>query len=222
MRWGGLAGILALATFIADIPIYSFVDPPSSPLFTVEGLIRFSDIRLALAANTVLMMMVAMFSIILILALYTVLRKTNLAPALFGGVLGVLGYVLVALGDASSFVSFIPLADLYHSPTVTAEIQSTVVVLWESTGGITNLFFFVGIIFLMTGFVFLGVAMLGAPDFGRRLGGLTIVFGVIGIAGAIASMFVFQAIGVMFLIDLIFLPLFGRKLYKMSKTTNES
>ena len=75
---------------------------------------------------------------------------------------------------------------------------------------------------LMLGFIVLGMAMLKAPAFGRRLGGLTIGLGVVGTIGAIASLFVFQAIGVMFLADLIFLPLFGRKLYKMSKTRNET
>jgi hypothetical protein len=222
MRWGGLAGILAFITFIVDMPIYSFVDPPSAPLFGLEGLMRFTDIRVALAANTVLMMMVAFFSIVLILALYNILRDTSLELSLFGSVFGVLGYLLIALGDASSFVSFVPLADLYHTPTVTPDVQATIVTMYKTTQGITNTFFFVGIFMLMLGFIVLGMAMLKAPAFGRRLGGLTIGLGVVGTIGAIASLFVFQAIGVMFLADLIFLPLFGRKLYKMSKTRNET
>jgi hypothetical protein len=217
LRWGGLAGILAFITFIVDMPIYAFIDPASSPLFTPEGLMRFPDVRLALVANTILMMMVAIFSIALILALYTILRATGLAPALFGSVLGVIGYVLIALGDASTFVSFVPLSDLYHTPTVTPDAQATVVLLWEATRGITNTFFFVGIFFLMIGFMVLGVAMLGAPAFGRRFGGVSIVLGVVGTVGAIASLFVFEAIGVMFLADLIFLPLFGWKVYSLSR-----
>lgn len=171
LRWGGLAGILAFITFIVDMPIYAFIDPASSPLFTPEGLMRFTDVRLALVANTILMMMVAIFSIALVLALYTILRDTSLAPTLFGSVLGVLGYVLIALGDASTFVSFVPLSDLYHTPTVTPDAQATVVLLWESTQDITNTFFFVGILFLMIGFIVLGMVMLGAPAFGRRFGG---------------------------------------------------
>jgi hypothetical protein len=217
LRWGGLAGILAFIIFIVDMPIYAYVDPASTPLFTHEGLMRFTDIRVALVANTILMMMVAIFSIALILALYTILRDTSQALALFGSVLGVLGYALIALGDASSFVSFVPLADLYHTPTVTPDVQATVVLLWETAQGITNTFFFVGILFLMIGFVVLGVVMLGAPAFGRRFGGVIIVLGVVGTVGAIASLFVFEAIGVMFLADLIFLPLFGWKVYSLSR-----
>jgi hypothetical protein len=208
LRWGGLAGILAFIIFIVDMPIYAFVDPASSPLFTHEGLMRFTDIRVALVANTILMMMVAIFSIALILALYTILRDTSQALALFGSVLGVLGYVLIALGDASSFVSFVPLSDLYHNATVTPDVQATVVLLWESTQGVTN---------TMIGFMVLGVVMLKAPTFGRRFGGVSIVLGVVGTVGAIASLFVFEAIGVMFLADLIFLPLFGWKVYSLSR-----
>ncbi len=217
LRWGGLAGILAVIAFIVDMPIYGFIDPASSPLFAPEGLMRFTDIRLALVANTILMMMVAIFSMALILALYTILRDTSRAYALFGSVLGVLGYAFIALGDASSLVSFVPLSDLYHSPTVTPDAQATVVLLWEVIQGITNTVFFVGILFLMTGFVVLGVVMLKAPAFGRRFGGVSIVLGVIGIVGAIASLFVFEAIGVMFPADLIFLALFGWKVFRLSR-----
>ena len=42
LRWGGLAGILAFITFIVDMPIYAFIDPASSPLFSPEGLMRFT------------------------------------------------------------------------------------------------------------------------------------------------------------------------------------
>jgi mannitol-specific phosphotransferase system IIBC component len=46
---------------------------------------------------------------------------------------------------------------------------------------------------------------------------VSIVLGVVGTVGAIASLFVFEAIGVMFLADLIFLPLFGWKLFRLSR-----
>ena len=212
LRWGGLAGILAFIIFIVDMPIYVFADP-----FTPEGLMRFTDVRVALAANTILMMTTAVLSIALVLTLYRVLRRTGLAPALFGSVLGVLGYVLVALGDASTFVAFAPLSDLYHAPAATPEAQATVVLLWQATQGITNTFFFVGILFMMIGFIALGVAMLRAPAFGRRFGGVSIVIGVVGTVGAVVSLFVFEAIGVMVLANLIFLPLFGWKVYSLSR-----
>ncbi len=76
--------------------------------------------------------------------------------------------------------------------------------------------------FVMIAFIVLGMVMLRTPVFSPRFGRVSIVLGVVGTVGAIASLFVFEAIGVMFLADLIFLPVFGRKLLKMSKTTDES
>jgi len=113
--------------------------------------------------------------------------------------------------------AFAPLSDLYHAPLATIETQATVVLLWEATQGITYTFTFVGSLFLMIGFIALGVAMIRAPAFGRRLGWVSIVLGVLGGVGVVVSLFVFEAIGFMFLADLIFLLLFGRKVYSLSK-----
>ena len=79
-------------------------------------------------------------------------------------------------------------------------------------------------LFLMMGFIVLGVAMLRTPAFGSRFGGVSIVLGVIGVAGAVASLFVsgtigLQLIGVSTFANLIFLPLFGWKVYRLSTTT---
>jgi len=64
--------------------------------------------------------------------------------------------------------------------------------------------------------------MLRAPSFGRRFGGVSIVLGVIGIVGVVASLFVtgesgIQLMGVAVFANIIFLPLFGWKLYSLSR-----
>ena len=218
LRWGGLAGILAFTVWIVELPLYGFVNP-----FISEGLMRFPDKIAALAMSTILTMAYAFLSIALVLALYRALRGTGLAPALFGSVLGVIGYVVTALGDASTFFAFVPLSDLYHASAATLETQATVVLLWEATMGLTHTFFFVGSLFLMISFIVLGVAMLRAPAFSRRFGGVSIVLGVIGVVGVVASLFVsgtigLQLIGVSTFANLIFLPLFGWKVYRLSRT----
>jgi hypothetical protein len=199
------------------MPLYGFVDP-----FTPEGLMRFTDVRAALGMSTILMMTIAFLSVALVLALYRALRGTNLAFALFGSVLGVIGYIVTALGDASTFFAFAPISDLNQAPAATPETQATVVLLWQATQGITNTFFFVGSLFMMMCFIVLGVAMLRAPAFGRRFGGVSIVLGVIGVVGVVASLFVpgetgVQVMGIAVFANLIFLPLFGWKLYRLSK-----
>jgi hypothetical protein len=217
LRWGGLAGILAFIVWIVEMPLYGSVNP-----FTPEGLMRFTDVRAALGMSTILMMTIAFLSIALVLASYRALRVSNLAFALFGGVLGVIGYIATALGDASTFFAFAPMSDLYQAPAATPETQATVVLLWQATQGITHTFFFVGSLFMTMCFIVLGVAMLRAPDFGRRFGGVGIVLGVIGFVGVVASLFVpgetgVQVMGIAVFANLIFLPLFGWKLYRISR-----
>lgn len=222
LRWGGLAGILAFIVWLVDLPLYGFVDP-----FTPEGLMRFADVRAALGLSTILMMTIAFLSVALVLALYRALRGTNLAFALFGSVLGVVGYVATALGDASTFFAFAPISDLHQAPAATPETQATAVLLWQATQGITNTFFFVGILFMMMCFIVLGVAMLGAPAFGRRFGGVSMALGAIGLAGVVAGLFVAgesgpQVMGIAVFANLIFLPLFGWKVYRLSRDAEES
>ncbi len=217
LRWGGLAGILAFIVWIVEMPLYGFIDP-----FVPEGLMNFTDNRAALGLSTILMMTIAILSVALVLSLYRALRGTNLAFALFGSVLGVVGYVATALGDASTFFAFAPISDLNQAPAATAETQSTVVLLWETTQGITSTFFFVGSLFMTMCFIVLGVAMHRAPGFGRRFALASIVLGMIGIVGVVSSLFVagdtgVQIMGIAVFANLIFLPLFGWKVYSLSR-----
>jgi hypothetical protein len=73
----------------------------------------------------------------------------------------------------------------------------------------------------MIGFIVLGLVMVGSPYFGRRLGWTIIILGVAGSLGVVFSLVVFETIGFMFLADLIFLLLIGRKLYSLSKDGRE-
>jgi hypothetical protein len=93
--------------------------------------------------------------------------------------------------------------------------------------GITSTFFFVGGLFMMIGFVILGMAMIRTTTFGRHFGRVSIVLGVTGSTGVVASLFVsgiigMQLMGSVVFANLFFLPLFGWKVYRLSsagKTT---
>lgn len=218
LRWGGLAGVLAFIVWIIEMPLYGFVDP-----FVSDGLMRFPEVRVGLAMSTIMTMTYAFLSIALVLALYRALRGASQTLALFGSVLGVIGYIGTALGDASTFFAFAPISDLYHAPAVTSEAQTTIVLLWEATIGLIGTFFFVGGLFMILGFIVLGVAMLRDPAFGRRFGLVGILLGVIGGLGVVASLFFTGLIGIQFIgistfANLFFLPIFGWKVYRLSRT----
>ncbi|HET6447394.1 MAG TPA: hypothetical protein VFI27_22760 [candidate division Zixibacteria bacterium] len=137
LRWGGLAGILAFIIWIVEMPLYGFVDP-----FVHDGLWRFTDNRATLGLSTILMMTIAILSVALVLALYLALRVTNMEFALFGCVLGVSGYLVTALGDASTFFAFAPISDPNQASAVTPETQAVAALLCieDTRRSGTNLF----------------------------------------------------------------------------------
>src|ERR687894_2852703 len=182
LRWGGLAGIVGGILLVAVFVIVGvFVGPdPAEP----EALVmRFPDVRAAHVVEEVLYLGVLALWAIHFLALYRALRGTSLAPALFGSVLGIVGLGVLATG-ALPHVATAPISDLYHAPRSTPEDQATLVLMWQATEGIFDALFGVGLLLVPIGFIALGVAMLGAPDFGMGFGGVSVVIGVIGVVAA--------------------------------------
>ena len=221
LRWGGLAGMLAGIFFLVIIPLFALFPPPSLPV-TAEQLMRYPDIRAALTALFSLVIARDILIVALVLALYRAIRRTSLGSALFGSVLAVLGLVVLAIDQASLFMALPVLSDLYANAATTA-VETTVLLLWEATIGMTYTFFFVGNLFLWLGIIILGVAMLGAPAFGKGFGGVSVVLGVAGVVGL--SFFAFAADFSSFaLVALLALPIFiifplllGWKVYSLSR-----
>ena len=78
-----------------------------------------------------------------------------------------------------------PISELYHAPGATPEDQATLVLLWQTTQGIFDALLVVGLLLLPIGVIALGVAMLGTPAFGKGVGGVSVVIGVLGIAAGV-------------------------------------
>jgi hypothetical protein len=91
--------------------------------------------------------------------------------------------------------------------------------MWQATQGIFDALFGVGLLLVPVGFIALGVAMLGAPAFGKGLGGISVVLGVIGVVAASALLVDPQSpiafVGVLALI--VFHLMLGWKLYSLSR-----
>jgi hypothetical protein len=186
-----------------------------------EGeLMRFPDIRAGRTIEDSLYLMVLILWVAHFLALYRALREASLAPALFGSVLGILGLGVLAAG-ALPHIATAPISDLYHAPGATPQDQATLVLMWQATEGIFDALFVVGVLLVPIGLVALGVAMLGAPAFGKGFGGVSVVVGVIGVVAAtvllVDPLSPSAFVGVLALI--VFHLVLGWKLYSLSRAS---
>ena len=156
----------------------------------------------------------------LFLALYRALRRTSLAPALFGSVLGILGLTVLMVGTLPH-VAHAPLSDLYHASGATSVDQATLALLWQATLGIFNAILYVGFFVVPIGLIALGVAMLGAPAFGKGYGGVSMALGVVGFIAAVLQMVdPASMIGVgSYFAFIIFFLVMGWKAYSVSRAS---
>ena len=222
LRWGGLAGMLGSLIFIlVFVIVFTLVLP--LPADREEVVRNFSDIKAARTAENSLYLVVLILWIAPFLALYRVLRETSLAFALFGSVLGILGIVVLAAG-ALPHVATIPISDLYHAPGTTSSDKETLALIWQATWGIFTALLIVGLVLLPIALVALGVAMLRSPVFGKSVGWVTTVLGLIGIVTAVILLIdpgsPVAVVGVFALI--IFHFIIGWKIYDLSRLQSQS
>lgn len=219
LRWGGLAGMLGGILFIlALVVVIAGPVGMEDPADLAEWVTRFPDIKAARVVENVMYLMALILEVPLFLALYRALRRTSLAPALFGSVLGILGLTVMAVGT-TPHVAHAPLSDLYHAPGATPEDQATLVLLWQATWGIFNAMLYVGFFVVPIGLGLLGVAMFGAPAFGQGFGSVTLVLGVGGLVAAVLQMVdPASMIGAgSYFAYLIFYLVLGWKVYSLSR-----
>ena len=218
LRWGGMAGILGGILLIVVFAIVGFGPVGMESVEPAGEVMRFPEIRTARIVEESLYLAVLVLWVIHFLALYRALRGTSLAPALFGSALGILGLVML-VADATRHVASDPISDLYHAPGATPVDQATLVLLWQATMGILDMLLVTGLVILPTGLIALGIAMLGAPDFGKGFGGLSVALGVVG--GVAACVLLVDpaspiaAVGVFALI--VFHLVLGWKVYSLSR-----
>jgi hypothetical protein len=168
LRWGGVAGILGGIIFVLVIVVV-IVFVGADPAQPEGELRRFPDIRAARTVEDSLYLVVLILWMAHFLVLYGALRRTSLAPALFGGVLGIVGLGVLAAG-ALPHVASAPISELYHAPGATPEDQATLVLLWQVNQSIFDALFGAGLVLVPIGLIALGVAMLGTPAFGKGFG----------------------------------------------------
>jgi hypothetical protein len=219
LRWGGLAGMLGCIFFIlAWVVLLAGPVGWEDPADLAGWVTRFPDIKMARVVENVITLVAYILEIPLFLALYWALRRTRLAPALFGSVLGILGLAVMAVGS-TPHVAHAPLSDLFYAPGATPADQATLALLWQATWGIFYAILYVGFFVVPIGLILLGVAMFGVPAFGKGFGGVSVVLGVVGLVAAVLQMVdPASMIGAAtYFACLIFYLILGWKIYSLSR-----
>jgi hypothetical protein len=217
LRWGGLAGmaggILLVAVFVI-VGVFVGSEPT-----TLEGPIaRFPDIRPLRIVENGLYLAVVVLWVALALALYRRLATSSPAPALFGGVLSVLGLGVLAAG-ALPHVATDRLSQLYHASTATATDRTALASAWYAAQGLFDAMVGVGLLVIPAAVILLGVAMSGDPGYGKGLGWISVALGLAGLAAGIVTLIdtssPFAAVGFFALI--VFHLVVGWRTYRLSR-----
>jgi hypothetical protein len=219
LRWGGLAGILGgIILIISMVVVVAFV-PADPPSFT-ELVARFPEVRMLRVVENVFYLLGLVSGIPLLLGLFWSLRKTSLAPALFGSTLSIVGLIGMIV-SATPHVAHSPLSEIYHMPGTTLQAQETLGLIWQATWGVMDAPLYVGFFVGMLGFTLLGVAMFGSQDFGKGLRWVSVVLGTAGFVAALLQLInPASDIGaVSFFAYIIFYFILGIKTYRLSKAS---
>jgi hypothetical protein len=171
-RWSGLAGIAGCALFIF---VFIFV---GVVVGAETSLAAFPDVRAGRTVENTLYLAVVLLWVAPSLALGRALHGTSPGAAMYGSVLGVLGLGILAAG-ALPHVASVAIADARGSD------PEALAAAWQVNQGIMNLLLVTGLAILPVSVVGLGVAMLGAPGFGSRIGRASITLGLVGVAAAV-------------------------------------
>ena len=188
LRWGGLSGMLGGILFILTwVVVIAGPVGMEDPADLAGWVTRFPDIQAARVVENLVYLAALLLEVPLFLTLYRALKRTSLAPALFGSALGILGLVSMAV-SSTPHVAHAPLSELYHTPGATPADQAALALMWQATRGIFDAMLYIGFLVVPIGLIALGVAMIGAPAFGKGFGGVSVVLGVVGLVAAVLQM----------------------------------
>lgn len=219
LRWGGLAGILGgIVMIVVFVIVAVFVG--ADALDPAGSLERFPEISAARTVENGLYLVALVLWMVHFLALYRALRETNVVAAFLGSVLGIVGLGVLAAG-ALPHVATLPISDLYHAPGATPEDQAALVLMWQATLAMFDALLGAGLLILTAGLIALGVAMIGAPAFGKRFAGLSLALGGLGLVAASVFLIVPPSpiVGVGLLGLIVFHVLVGWKVVTLARTS---
>ena len=181
IRWGGLSGVAGFLALLGSVIVVVGLGLPDAS--DVETLTDFADIETGRVAEHFFYLGALLFFALHVSALYRVLRSAHLPAALFGSVMAMFGYVIMA---ASSLlhVSTAPLSELHTAPDATPEDLRAIEYAWYGAQSIFDTMLTTGVLVVPIGIALFGLAMWKAPAFGSGLTVFTVGLGVLGVVGA--------------------------------------
>jgi len=221
LRWGGLSGMLGGFLFMlvwVVVGVFVGEDPD-----TLEGWVaRFPEIQAARVVENLIYLVALILEVPLFLALYRALRRTSLAPALFGSAVGILGLVAMVV-STTPHVAHARISAIYFAAETTPADQATIILMWQAIWGMIDMMLYIGFFVVPIGLFVLGMGMFSAPAFGKVIGGVSMVLGAAGIVAAILQMIdPASMIGaVTYFACLIFYLVVGWKLFSLSRGPSE-
>ena len=217
LRWGGLAGILGSIIFVFVMAFVAILIG-DGPADLKEIVARFPDIHILRVIENGAYLVALLLAILLLLALFWALRNESLAPALFGSALGIVGLVSMAI-SATPHVAHYPLSELFQVTGTAPEAQEAIALMWQGTWGVFNAPLYVGFFVVPLGLILLGVAMFGASDFGKGLGWMSVILGLMAFVASIIQMIdPASDVGALsYLLPIIVYFVLGIKVYRLSK-----
>ena len=220
IRWGGVSGLVGGIIFVASI-VYQVVFIGTGTTAAGAGpIMRFPGLQTQIIIGQTLFLVGTVLMVPLFLALYRALRRSALAPALFGFGLSFLGLAVRAV-ESEPNVAMAQISAQYHAAGATVAQQDAAVIVWQATQGMFNEFDTCAYIFLSVGFILLGIAMIRTPKFGTALGALTAIIGVIGLLGVAAVPVTSAIFAIPAALTFVIFPLLlGWKVFSVSRGSN--
>jgi hypothetical protein len=181
-RWGGIAGLAGVVLLVGTVVVVGAFGLPDAS--DVETLRDFGDIETGRIFEHF-----SYLGALVMFALHVAVLNRLLAPAhppaaLFGAVVAEFGLVIMAAGSMLH-VSTSPLSELSRDPSTPDEDQASIEYAWHGAQSVFDTLLATGLLLVPIGIVLFGLAMLRAPQFGRRLAWLAIVAGALGLFGAV-------------------------------------
>lgn len=217
LKWGGWIGILG-GVFMIISMIVAMVFVPADPPTYSELVARFPDVLPLRVAENVFYLIGLVSGIPLALSVFWSLRKSSLAPALFGTALVSTGLISMIV-MATPHVAHSRISDLYQMSGTTPAAQETLGLMWQATWGITDIPLYVGFFVGTLGFILIGIATFGSPEYGKILRWVCVALGTLGFAAATLQ-FIFPSAdygAVSFLTYIILYFVLGVKICRLAK-----